>query len=77
MQLNECSKFANISDDLILGLRRRHSSLHPLIFLRSVERSDRISELFDILDTVPDFPLSWCENEHKWVSMSNLLTTNA
>ena len=73
MLLNDPSKFANITDEVVLKLRQRYSALHPLLFLRSVEKAKSMSELFDILDTVPDCPVVWDEEKRRWVNATDLL----
>ena len=63
--------FANIDDETIMKLRERYSHLHPLLFLRSLEKTDNLSDLFDILETVPDeYPLVWNKETRRWVSSS-------
>ncbi len=55
------------------GLRRRYSSLHPLIFQRSVERATSAGEAFDILEGVPAaFPLMWDDQERKWTTPTDM-----
>ena len=77
MQLNEQTRFANIEDDIVLKLRKRYESVHPLLFLRSVEKAETVSELFDILDTIPEPPLAWSEDDRCWVTvMGSLLSNN-
>jgi len=52
----------------------RYPDLHPLLFARSVERSQSAGELFDILEEIPDeFPLIWDENVRRWVVTSDIL----
>lgn len=58
---------------ILLKLRQRYGSLHPLLFSRSVEKAKTVSELFDILDTVPDLPVTWDETKRRWVSISDPL----
>jgi hypothetical protein len=76
MQLNDESKFANITDVVVLKLRKRYPSMHPLLFLRSAERAASVSELFDILETVPPMPVTWSEEKRCWVTATDLLLSN-
>jgi len=64
-----------LDDDIIIKLKERYSNIHPLIFHRSQERAKTNGELFDILDSIPDiFPITWCENSHRWITSNDLLT---
>jgi len=57
-----------MDSDIVLALKKRYSHLPPLLFSRSAERARNETELFDILDTVPDaFPLAWDDREGRWV----------
>ena len=50
------------------NFKKRYSHIHPLIFHRSLERSNSFVELFEILESVPSkFPISWDENKRSWV----------
>jgi len=56
-----------IEQEVIEKLKKRYSSLHPLIFQRSVERAKDAGQLFDILDSIPEgFPLVWDEDVKRW-----------
>lgn len=76
MLLNDKNKFANITEDVVLGLRQRYENLHPLLFLRSVEKAKDVSELFDILETIPPLPVVWSADQRRWITMTELLTFN-
>lgn len=46
------------------GLKKRYN-IHPLIFLRSVERAKDVMHLFDILESIPKkYPIEW--KEDRW-----------
>jgi hypothetical protein len=60
--------------DLLNGFKKRYDGIHPLIFLRSLERSKSPGDLFDILETVPnDFPIVWNEGKCRWVHVSDFM----
>jgi hypothetical protein len=55
-------------------LRERYSDIHPLIFHRSVEKTNSPSELFDILDSFPhDYAVVWNETDRRWVTTKDLV----
>lgn len=59
--------------DIIKKLRERYNQMHPVMFIRSIERSKSPAELFDILDSFPNkFPIKWSEQDKKWVYTDNL-----
>ena len=61
-----------LDSNIVQKLKERYSFLHPLLFHRSVEKAKSNSELFDILDTVPqEYPLMWCEKENRWITVEN------
>lgn len=54
-------------------LKEKYSDLHPLFFLRSVERAKSNGHLFDILDTAPKhYPLMWNEQDGCWMEVEDL-----
>ena len=54
-------------DELINSLKKRYEKLHPLIFHRSLEKAENLSDLFDILESVPkSYPLFWDDSKKKW-----------
>jgi hypothetical protein len=58
---------------IVEKLRERYSHYHPMIFHRSVERAQTTTELFDILDSLPNvFPLVWCEKKSRWITAPDL-----
>lgn len=62
-----------LDDELSLSLKKRYSHLHPLVVLRSVERASGLSDLFDILESVPKPPFAWDEEKRRWVKDSDVL----
>lgn len=48
------------------AFRKRYSHLHPLVVQRSIERAANLSDLFEILESVPKPPFSWNEERHAW-----------
>ena len=60
-------------EDVLEKLKKRYHQINPLIFNRSVERSKNLSELFDILETIPSkYPIIWNEKEHCWSSTDDI-----
>lgn len=56
------------------ALKERYSSLHPLLFQRSLEKAKTDVELFDILEGIPKgYPLVWDEDNHCWKQTDDLL----
>lgn len=56
-----------IDEKTVKGLKEKFSNVHPMIFLRSLERSKTGGELFDILSKIPkNYPIIWCEEEKLW-----------
>ena len=63
-----------IDESMVEKLKARYSSLHPLVFHRSVEKSKTPGELFDILDSFPkEFPVVWSQESRKWVHTKDLV----
>jgi hypothetical protein len=54
------------------GLRRRYPDLHPLLFQRTVERANSAGEVFDLLESLPNFPLVWDYDKREWVTATDL-----
>lgn len=48
------------------ALGKRYSHLHPVLFLRSVERASSDTELFDILEGIKDYPVVWDDLQRCW-----------
>jgi hypothetical protein len=62
-----------IESHIIKSLQEKYSSIHPLIFQRSVERAASASELFDILSLFPnDYPVIWDEEKRRWVKTMDI-----
>jgi len=62
-----------LSEEIIQKLKERYNDIHPLIFHRSIEKSKKNVDLFDILDTTPkDFPICWSEDQKKWVNIQDI-----
>jgi hypothetical protein len=53
-------------------LKEKYSHLNPLLFHRSKERASSNGELFDILDTVPELPVKWCESAGRWIRVNDV-----
>jgi hypothetical protein len=65
-----------LDEKIVENLKKQYSSLHPLLFHRSVERAKSNGDLFDIVDTVPDkYPLSWNEKENRWSTFTDIYLT--
>lgn len=62
-------------DSGIETLKKRYSNLHPLIFHRSVERARSLSDLFDILEQIPNkSPIVWDEIQRLWVHNTDVMS---
>ena len=62
-----------ITEEIVKVLKTKYTSVHPLMFHRSKERSKTAGDLFDILDTIPtEFPIIWSEENKKWVTTKDL-----
>ena len=61
-----------VNEQTLQKLRERYHDVHPLLFHRSVERAKNDVELFDILDTIPDFPLTWDEQVRRWMTTTDV-----
>lgn len=61
-----------LSKELVENLKARYN-VHPLIFSRSVSRARSDTDLFDILDSIPDsFPIVWSDDDHRWCRPEDL-----
>lgn len=49
------------------ALQKRYESLHPILFRRSVEKATSDVELFDILESITEYPVTWDEDSRSWV----------
>lgn len=64
--------------DIIKSFQERYSTVHPLIFARSVERSYSAGELFDILEEIPEqMPVVWDEVVRRWVRCDDILQSQS
>jgi hypothetical protein len=62
-----------LSDEIVQKLKERYSYLHPLIIHRSLEKSKKDVDLFDILDSAPkDFPVIWSEENKRWMKTQDI-----
>lgn len=55
------------------ALRDRYAHLHPLLFHRSVEKARTDGELFDLLESVNEYPIIWDEDARAWKKTDLLL----
>lgn len=60
-----------IDEQIINGLRKRHEKLNPLVFHRSLEKAETAMELFEILESVPNVPFVWDDDNKKWTKTSD------
>jgi hypothetical protein len=61
-------------DEVQNALKLRYSDIHPLIFQRSLEKSNSNGELFDILEGLPKkFPIIWDPSTCRWKHTEDLL----
>lgn len=61
------------NDKVINGLRQRYNEVHPLVFLRSIERAKSPGDAFDILESIPEPPFHWDAEKHCWVNTEDLM----
>jgi len=63
-------------NDVQKALQERYEHIHPLLFLRSLERAKTNGELFDLLHGMPDeYPIMWDEESRAW-HVTDLLQSN-
>ena len=55
-----------IEKHLLETFKERYIGVHPLIFHRSIELARSLGDLFDILEGLPDYPLTWSDEDHCW-----------
>ena len=56
-----------IDEKVVGALRSKHSSVHPLLFQRSVEHATSAGNLFDILEDMPlKYPICWNDVLRVW-----------
>jgi len=61
-----------VKEEVVSKLKERYSHLPELVFHRSVERARTEVELFDILDSIPDYPIAWDSKQRRWIKVSLL-----
>jgi hypothetical protein len=62
-----------IEENIISGLKERHKNLNPLVFHRSLEKSETAVELFEILEAVPSCPFYWDDSNKKWTKTNDFI----
>jgi len=66
-----------MDNNVVDGLRKRHSNLHPLIFQRSLEHAGDVTHLFDILESIPKkYPITWDEDSKCWIRLKDFTFQN-
>ena len=59
----------NINEESVDKLKEKFEGVHPLIFERSVEYSKDVTDLWEILSSIPEKkPIKWCFNRRRWVN---------
>lgn len=53
-------------DSDILEKLKEHYPVHPLIFLRSVEKAKDLDDLLEILKNIPSLPIIWDHKKRRW-----------
>jgi hypothetical protein len=61
-----------LKETLIKKLRDRYPDVHPLIFQRSIDHARSEVDLFDILESIPEYPVTWSEDQHCWVNTHDI-----
>lgn len=60
--------------DGVAKLRRRYADIATPLFDRSVSRASTLTELFDILDTMPPkLPVVWNPGTRRWKAVADIL----
>lgn len=66
-----------VDENVVDNFKKRYSTLHPLIFQRSLERAETVLELFEILENVPSkMPIVWDEATRSWKRDLDFLCKN-
>jgi len=60
-----------IDEKIVESLREKYN-VHPLVFQRCLEHAKTAGELFDILDTIPDLPFTWDEENRCWKKVKDV-----
>lgn len=47
-------------------LKAKYEKIHPLIVVRTLEKSVSVEEAERILDSFPGYPAEWSEEEREW-----------
>lgn len=55
---------------VINGLKKKFKKVHPLVFHRSLEYAKTPGELFDILDSIPEYPIAWDDKKKRWQTVN-------
>ena len=64
-------------DEIQIKLKERYPNIHPLIFQRSLEKSNSNADLFDILEVIPKkMPIVWDDKNRCWKHTEDLLQSN-
>lgn len=66
MMLNRLNNSVNITKEALGALQNKYLHIHPVLFLRSVERAQNEIELDLILDSMPNLPVIWNETDRRW-----------
>jgi len=60
--------------DVLVKLKERYKTVHPVLFERILERAKNEVELFDILDTLPTtLPLVWDMEKRRFLPVTDIL----
>lgn len=66
-----------IDESYLNKLKKRYPNLHPLILYRSIERAKNSSDLFEILETIPEKPpIVWDEDKRCWRKEPDVILKN-
>lgn len=56
-----------IFEEVLSSFREKYAHLHPLVLQRSIERAKDASDLFEILESMPNKPpFSWDDEKRSW-----------
>jgi hypothetical protein len=62
----------DVTPNKVVDELRRRYDIHPLLFQRSVEYAATPGELFDILESIPEYPIVWDVDDRRWKQVDDL-----
>lgn len=62
-----------IEENIVNSLRSRYQQINPLVFHRSMEKTNSAVELFDILESIPSCAFYWDDSNKKWTKSNDFV----